>query len=196
MFRIRRTLKFFHSPTTSLVLIKVVYNITYGENTTMANAKEEIPHCSSPVVGSTEPTIDFNQTNITYGWTSCGVYTMFHPTVLSMMQGHSPFALLRIFHMTLNQRSPEADTFLWDGSYELPTLHLNLHITSLACVPTRELFASVLMDLNKLVRVYSSYVFSSYNVYVIKSRNINCFTKSLFSWQPQALAYIPLHYLP
>ena len=148
LFRIRRA--FFHSPTASPVLLKVVYNVTYGENLTMA--VEEIPFCFSQILQNS--TIDLSKTDITLGWTSSGVYTMFHPTVLSVMQVQSPFAFLRIIHLTLiDQRGPEAESFLWDGSYNLPTLHLNLHITSLTCVPSQAMFESVLMDLNTLVRV-------------------------------------------
>ena len=151
LFRIRRA--FFHSPTASPVLLKVVYNVTYGDNFTLTIASEEIPPCSSQILQNS--TIDLNKTDITLGWTSSGVYTMFHPTVLSVMQVQSPFAFLRIIHLTLiDQRGPEAESFLWDGSYNLPTLHLNLHITSLTCVPSQGMFESVLMDLNTLVRVF------------------------------------------
>ena len=112
LFRIRRA--FFYSPTASLVLLKVVYNVTYAENVTL----EEIPVCSNRYLNSTM--MGLNQTSITLGWTSSGVYTIFHPAVLSVMQVQSPFALLRVIHLTLpDQRSPEADTFLWDGSYDL-----------------------------------------------------------------------------
>ena len=144
LFRIRRA--FFHSLTASLVLLKVVYNVTYAENVTL----EEIPVCSNRHLNSTM--MGLNQTSITLGWTSSGVYTIFHPAVLSVMQVQSPFALLRVIHLTLpDQRSPEADTFLWDGSYNLPTLYLNLHITSLTCLPSQEVFMSVLKDLNTMV---------------------------------------------
>ena len=152
LFRIRRF--FFHSPRVTPVLLKVLYNVTFGENFTMAVDQEEVPHCSSPSLNST---IELKQRNITLGWTSSGVYTMFHPTVLSVMQAQTPFVFLRVIHLTLDpQRSPEADTFLWDGSYDLPTLHINLHITSLLCIPSQDLFESVLIDLNTLVRVYYS----------------------------------------
>ena len=148
LFRIRRA--FFHSPTASPVLIKVVYNTTYEENVTLAISSKEISPCFSQ--HSNQSTIGLNQTSITLGWTSSGVYTMFHPAVLSVMQVQSPFAFLRIIHLTLpDQRSPEADTFLWDGSYNLPTLYLNLHITSLTCLPSQEVFMSVLKDLNAMV---------------------------------------------
>jgi hypothetical protein len=150
LFRIRRA--FFHSPTASLVLLKVVYNVTYGENFTLEEI--HVPACSNQPhdLNSTQIPIGLNQTSITLGWTSSGVYTIFHPAVLSVMQVQSPFALLRIMHRTLpDQMSPEADTFLWDGSYNLPTVHLNLHITSLTCLPSQEVFISVLKDLNTMV---------------------------------------------
>ena len=132
LFRIRRA--FFHSPTASSVLLKVVYNVTYGDNFTMAVGLEEIPPCFNQLI-QTDSTIELNQTTKTLGRTSSGVYTMFHPAVLSVMQLQSPFAFLRVIHTTLtHQRSPEADTFLWNGSYDLPTLYLNLHITSMICV--------------------------------------------------------------
>lgn len=73
--------------------------------------------------------------------------------ILHKMQAQIPFTALRIIHSTLDQRSPEADSFLWDGSYELPTLHLNMHITSLSCIPNQDLFKAVLMDFNTLVRI-------------------------------------------
>lgn len=145
-FRIRRI--FFHSPTASLVLLKVVFNITFEENVTMAAAVEEIPPCFSQILNST---IELKHKNITLGWASSGVYTTFHPAVLSVMQVQTPFAFLRIVHLILNKRSPEADSFLWDGSYNLPTLHLNLHITSLSCIPSQDLLESVLIDFNTLV---------------------------------------------
>ena len=148
LFRIRRL--FFHSPTASPVLIKVDYNVTYGENLTTAAAEKEISFCFSQTLNSSM--INLEQANVTLGWTSSGIYTIFHPTMLSIMQAQSPFAFLRIIHHTLaNQTSPEANTFLWDGSYELPSLHLNLYIQSLTCIPSRELLESLLMDLNTLV---------------------------------------------
>ena len=151
LFRMRSA--FFHSSTASPVLIKVIYNITFSKNITFAIARNELLHCSSSTLNST---IDLKQRNITYGWTSSGVYTAFHPIVLNMMQAHTPFAILRIIHKTINQRSPEADTFLWDGSYDLPTLHLNIHISFMSCAPSEELFQAVLTNFNKLVSVYNS----------------------------------------
>lgn len=140
LYRMRRA--FFYSPTASPVLLKVVYNVSFSDNIT------DIPSCGK---NSNLTSITLVQRSIIYGWSSSGVYTVFHPTVLNMMQAQIPFAALRIVHKTLNQRSPEADTFLWDGSYDLPTLHLNMHITALPCLPSQDLFDSVLMDFNTLV---------------------------------------------
>ena len=151
LFRVRRA--FFHSPTASPVLLKVVYNITYAESLILAITSEEVSPCLASSQHLNQSTIGLNQTSITMGWTSSGVYTTFHPAVLSLMQVQSPFAFLRIMHQTLpDQRSPEAETFLWDGSYDLPTVHLNLHITSLTCLPSQEMFILVLKDLNTMVR--------------------------------------------
>ena len=148
LFRIRRL--FFHSPTASPVIIKVDYNVTYRENTIIAAVEEEISFCFSQTLNSSM--INLEQTNIILGWTLSGIYTIFHPTILSVMQAQSPFAFLRIIHHLLaNQTSPEAKTFLWDGSYELSSLYLNLHIQSLTCIPSKELLESLLMDLNTLV---------------------------------------------
>ena len=151
LFRLRRA--FFHSPTADPVLLKVVYNITYAENITTAFAGNETQLCSTSAVNSS---IEFQQQNVTLGWTSTGVYTVFHPTVLNMMQTQLPFSILRTVHKLMHQRSPKADTFLWDGSYDLPTLHLNMHIASLPCIPSQDLFQLVLMDFNTLVSVNDS----------------------------------------
>ena len=109
-----------------------------------------VPQC---FISTIDSAIDLNQSNITYGWTSSGVYTVFHPTVLIMMTAHTPFAVLRVIQRTLGQRGPETDTFLWDGSYDLPTLHLSLYIDFLSCIPSNDLFEAVLMELNVLVRL-------------------------------------------
>jgi hypothetical protein len=149
LLNIRRA--FFHSPAAAPVLLKVVYRITYAENFTTAVSLEEMLPCSSPILQNS--TIDLNQTELTLGWTSSGVYTMFHPILLSVMQVQTPFAFLRVIHLTLpDQQSPEANSFLWDGSYDLPTLRLNLHISTLSCVPSQEIFETILKDMNTLVR--------------------------------------------
>ena len=153
LFRLRRA--FFHSPTANPVLLKVVYNITYAENIITAFDKNEIQSCSMSAANSS---IELQQQNVTLGWTSTGVYVVFHPTVLNMMQIQLPFSILRIVHAIMHQQNPEADTFLWDGLYDLPTLHINMHIASLPCIPSQDLFESVLMDFNTLVSVELMYI--------------------------------------
>ena len=151
LYRLRKV--FFHSATATPVLLKVLYNVTFMDNFITAVDVEDIPNCSSSTLNNS--TIELEQTNITLGWTLSGVYAVFHPTVLSVMQVQSPFAIMRLFHFTLDQRSPEADSFLWDGSYDLPTVQLNLHNTSLTCVPSYDLLVSLLGKLNQLVRSLS-----------------------------------------
>ena len=148
LFRMRRA--FFHSPTATPVLLRVVYNVTYTMNVTTTVAKNDVPQCSSSTVNSKT---DLKQRNITYGWTSSGVYTLFHPTVLKVMQAQTPFVLMQVIQQTLGQRGPEGDTFLWDGSYDLPTLYLDIHIASILCIPSYNILESVLMDLNTLVSI-------------------------------------------
>ena len=181
---------FFYSPTATPVLLKVVYNVTYGKNIMTAIVEDKVHHCNDSSIAyhsqfeegdytttsdnhhcSNSPENSFDkdenicalsncipnsmqklkQRTYIYGWTSTGVYTVFHPMVLHMMQVQTPFALLKLIHWIFNQRSPEADTFLWDGSYELPTLYLDMQITTLSCVPSEDLFKSVLMNFNTLV---------------------------------------------
>ena len=85
----------------------------------------------------------------TYGWTSTGVYTVFHPMVLYMMQTQVTFVALKCVHYLLQeQRSLAANTFLWDGnSIDLPTLHLNLSINN----SSQNIFETVLTKINTLV---------------------------------------------
>ena len=70
------------------------------------------------------------------------------------MQMQLPFAVMRLCYVTMKHDNPEANTFLWDGSYDLPTLHLNLHVdqSNLSCIPSSNTFESVLMDLTSMVR--------------------------------------------
>ena len=149
LFRMRRA--FFYSPTATPVLLKVVYNITYTTNIIKKAAAREIPYC---FVSNTNSTLQFKQKNITYGWTSSGVYTVFHPAVLSMMQIQLVYVMLRAVHKMLHQNSPEVDAFLWDGSQSLPTLHLNIQFNFLSCIPSEDLFESVLMDFNAMASIY------------------------------------------
>lgn len=123
-------------------------------NVTMTDSTAATITCTTDEVTNCSNSIKFKPTTYTYGWTSTGVFVVFHPIVITMMQAQVPLAALRIIHMTYtSQRSPEADTFLWDGSYDLPTLYLSLHITSLSCIPTEDLLTSVIQDTNTLVSI-------------------------------------------
>ena len=147
LYRLRRA--FFYAPNAHPVLLRVIYNLSYAENATQEDA-----YCTSTNAGNK---ISLNKTNIVLGWTSSGVFTVFHPLTINFMQIQLPFVLMKIFYNIFNVinpegSGPEADTFLWDGSYDLPTLHLNLHFTTLPCIPSTDTLNSVLVDFNSLVR--------------------------------------------
>lgn len=96
---------------------------------------------------------EFDDSLITYGWISSGVYTLFHPGVLNRMQLQLPYILLSLIQIVSSKSTdgPEADSFLWDGCYCLPTLRLNLHIISFSCIPSQKLFKAVLQQLTSRV---------------------------------------------
>ena len=146
---------FFHSPTAAPVLLKVVYHITYADNVTKSVAAKELPYCFMISDIETNPNstvIEFKQSNVTYGWTSAGIYTVFHPGVLNMVQTPVAFSIIHALRWASLKGTAEVVGFIWTGEEELPTLHLNMHITSLSCVPSQDQFDFVLMDLNALVR--------------------------------------------
>ena len=150
LYRLKKA--FFYAPNAHPVLLRVIYNVTYAENATLRAA-----HCIS-----TGNELSINDTNITLGWTSTGVFTVFHPLTLNFMQIQVPFVLMTVFYHVFNAihpegSGPEADTFLWNGGYDLPTLRLNLHFTNLTCIPSEDLFNSVLNDFNSLVSKITSY---------------------------------------
>ena len=139
---------FFYAPNADPALIKVIYNVSYGDNIT----EDQVQYCGN--VDNTSAII-INQTEIIRGWTSRGVYYVINPLVLNKMQMVLPFAILRLINKAWRSKSgsPEVDTFLWDGSYELPTLLIDLHITSLPCIPSEEVFNYTLDELNAYVSV-------------------------------------------
>ena len=143
IYRIRKA--FYYAPSADPVLLKVIYDISF-ENTT-----DSLPYCMD---GDNSTAITIKDTKIVYGWTSTGVYFVINPLVLNYMQMTLPFAILRVIHkleQNVNDNSPEVDTFLWDGSYDLPTLYIDLNITSLPCVPSVEIFSLTLEDLTTFV---------------------------------------------
>ena len=153
-YRLRKA--FFYAPNANPVLMKVIYNVSISENVT-DDVQLQPNYCTNDT-----DVISVNKTRFVFGWTSSGVFTVFHPLTINFMQIQLPFALMKIMFnlFKLNnptESGPEAETFLWDGSYELPTLRINLHFTSLVCLPNVELFTSILSDFNSLVS--STYMF-------------------------------------
>ena len=147
LYRLRKA--FFYAPNAHPVLLRVIYNLSYAENVTQEDA-----YCTSSTNANNQ--ISLNKTSIVLGWTSSGVFTVFHPLTINFMQIQVPFVLMKIFYSMFemfhpNESGPEADTFLWDGSYDLPTLHLNLYFTYLPCIPSADIFNSILRDFNSLV---------------------------------------------
>ena len=95
-----------------------------------------------------------NYTTLTYGWTSSGT---FNPSLLNWMQVQLPLGLLRQIRYQFYdsiETGPQADAFLWDGSYDLPTLHINIHIYRLpTSLPSDQLYDAVLQDIPALVSI-------------------------------------------
>ena len=147
LYRLRKA--FFYAPNAHPVLLRVIYNLSYAENATQEDA-----YCTNSTNADNQ--ISLNKSKIVLGWTSSGVFTVFHPLTINFMQIQVPFVLMKMFYSLFkiihpNESGPEADTFLWDGSYDLPTLHLNLYFTSLPCIPNTDTFNAVLRDFNSLV---------------------------------------------
>ena len=98
------------------------------------------------------------KTRIIHGWSSVGVYTWFHPGALNLMQFQLPFTMLGLIRRAISHdidlNGPKANAFLWDGSYELPTLRLDLHISNLTCIPDQEMFDAALMKLTSWVSIH------------------------------------------
>ena len=140
-YRLRKA--FFYAPNARPVLMKVIYNVAFA-----ANVTSEVDKCID--ISSANDLISLNST--TYGWTSNGVFTVVHPLILNVMQMQLPFVPLRVFYYVVrSERGPEAQTFLWDGTYDLPTLQINLPLSSLPCIPSQTTFESALKDFNSLV---------------------------------------------
>ena len=140
---------FFYAPLSAdPVLFIVKYNISFGSNI----IKDQHPYYCDGADRKTM--ISTIQTEVTHGWTSSGVYYVISPLVLNTMQMPLPFMILRIIHSVCKNpafNSPELDSFLWDGSYDLPTIFLNLYVTSLPCIPSADIFSASLMELTAYV---------------------------------------------
>ena len=149
LHRLRKA--FFYAPNARPVLLRVIYNVTYAEDATLRAA-----YCTNDTNSGNE--LSINDTISTLGWTSTGVFTVFHPLIINFMQIQLPFVLMTVLYHIFNAinpegSGPEAATFLWNGGYDLPTLRLNLHFTNLTCIPSEDLFSSVLNDFNSLVSI-------------------------------------------
>ena len=144
---------FFYSPYAEPVLLKVVYHITYGDNVTLSRDNITLRYCSGDDGSSYLHLNNTNATALTYGWSSNGIFMVFHPLLLNWMQMQLPLGILRIVHYTTasTNTGPQVESFLWDGSYDLPTLHINLHIESLPCLLSDQLYDAVLQDITALV---------------------------------------------
>ena len=154
-YRLRKA--FFYAPNANPVLIKVIYNVSYAEN--IAEDAQLQPNYCTRDTNANNTVISVNKTTLVLGWTSSGVFTVFHPLTINFMQIQIPFVLMRAIHNIFklihpSENGPEAESFLWDGSYELPTLHINLHFNTSTCLPSLELFNSVLNDFNSLVSLH------------------------------------------
>ena len=94
-------------------------------------------------------------TNVHHLWMDItGVYiACILPTqyqALNMMQAQKPLLALRIFHRSLSHSSPQADTFLRDGYYELLTLYMYTGQHEYHMYPDQDLFKTVFEDFNTL----------------------------------------------
>ena len=145
---------FFYSPHADPVLLKVVYHITYADNITLGRDNFTLSYCSGDDASSYLYLNNTNNTTMTYGWTSNGILTAIHPSLLNWMQMQLPLGVLRIVYYVFAAKfdiGPQAKAFLWDGSYDLSTLHINKHIESLPCLPSDQLYDAVLQDITALV---------------------------------------------
>lgn len=138
---------FFYAPNADPVLLVVKYKVTFTEDIT----EDMLPNCTQSTDSSS---VRLNQTDeFILRWTSRGLYLWIDPLTLNHMQMMLPFGILRLIHqLGIAHRNPEMDTFLWLGTFnELPTLCINLSITSLPCIPSYELLISSIEDLTKIV---------------------------------------------
>ena len=143
LYRMRRA--YFYAPSANPILLREEYNITILNST--------LPVCTE------DPMIITSQKRFTAGWTSSGVFTIFDPTV-NFMQLQLPFAVMRFCYTIMKKHSPEASTFLWDGSYDLPTLYLNCILVKMTGhvlnIPSNEMFESILMDMTSMVIIMTT----------------------------------------
>ena len=153
LYRSRKV--FFYGPNADPVLLRVEYSVTFGENIT----DDVLPYCTCTTnVSDENPALNLNQSDIIRGWTSRGLYQWIEPLTLSRIQMALPFFILRLIHLWQKDKglvscNPEMASFLWDGSqsHPLDNLCINLHITSLPCIPSENIFNSTVEELTTFV---------------------------------------------
>ena len=93
-----------------------------------------------------------NSSDILYknlGWTSQSIYTVFHPATLNRFQPQF------FYEMMIQLESSNSEAALpWQGTDQLLTLHLFLHLKKLSCLPTRTQIYETLQDLTSVVSYY------------------------------------------
>ena len=144
LYRLRKT--FFPSPSANVVLQRVKYYITFAPDETDLNGTCSMTNENSTLINTTA-TLEY-----TYGWSQTGIFTVLHPLALNLFQLQLPFVLMRLTNLIADTTyDPEVNTFLWDGTSNLPTVHLYLHINKLNCTPSNDVFNSSLRELTSTV---------------------------------------------
>ena len=138
---------FFSSPVASVVLLKVNYTIDFNPN--IFNVS-----CSSSRDNSTDGIFTTTTAWYEFVWTRSGVYEIIPAIVINLLQLQLPFFILRLYRDKFFT-NPEVDAFLWDGSYELPSVTLHLTV-DLKCPPTNDMLHNALEDFTVRVSCNSS----------------------------------------
>ena len=93
-----------------------------------------------------------NSSDILYenlGWTSQSIYTVFHPATLNRFQPQF------FYEMMIKLESSHLESALpWEGTDQLLTLNLCLHVKELSCLPSHTQIYETLKDLTSLVSYY------------------------------------------
>lgn len=153
LYRSRKV--FFYAPDADPVLLRIEYDTSFAENIT----EDVLPYCTNNENSSVSSTLNLTDKTIIRGWTSKGLYQWIEPLVLSRIQMALPFCILHWVYYYQKKKSvsargnPDIASFLWDGSeaYSLDRLYINLHITSLPCIPSEEIFNSTIEELTTFV---------------------------------------------
>ena len=83
------------------------------------------------------------------GWTSQSIYTVFHPATLNRFQPQF------FYEMMVQLESSNSESALpWEGTDQLLTLHLFLHLKKLSCLPSHKQIYETLQDMTSVVSYY------------------------------------------